>query len=329
MNKTIKYAKAVLLAVLCLSLSLLFVACGEKTQYTVTFDAGAEYSIQSQQITEGEQATRPDDPERFGFKIVKWKNGSTEWDFSSPVTQNVTLVAEWKQYIFVEDGVITECIPNEMPAELTIPGSINTIGEEVFRSCNNLEKVVVSSGVVTLDDMAFFCCNNLTEVTLPDSVTSVGVSAFGMCGKLERAVLSNSLTEISGALFDQCGNLTSITIPDGVTTIGNSAFYNCNKMTSLAIPAGVQNIGDGAFSNCTSLVTFTFGENSQITSIGSNAFWGCSAITSITIPASVTTVGQNAFRFCDKLTINCKALSQPSGWDTAWNSGNRPVNWGV
>jgi len=329
MTRMIKYAKVVLTVVFCLSLSLLFVACGEKTKYTVTFDAGAEYSIESQQITEGKQATRPDDPERFGFKIVKWKNGGSEWDFSSPVTQNVTLVAEWKQFIYVEDGVITNCIPNEVPAELTIPGNVKTIGEEVFRSCNNLEKVIVSSGVVTVEDMAFFCCNNLKNVVLSDSVTTVGVSAFAMCGKLESVILSQSLTEISGALFDQCGNLTSITIPGGVTTIGNSAFYNCNKMTSLAIPAGVKNIGDGAFSTCTSLTTVTFDKNSQLAYIGINAFWSCSSMTSITIPASVTTVGRNAFRFCDKLTINCKALSQPSGWDATWNSYNCPVNWGV
>lgn len=63
--------------------------------------------------------------------------------------------------------------------------------------------------------------------------------------------------------------------------------------------------------------------------IPSYAFHNCSGLTSVTIPDSVTSIDRDAFRGCSKLKIYCEAISKPSGWNGGWNSGNRPVIWGV
>jgi hypothetical protein len=49
----------------------------------------------------------------------------------------------------------------------------------------------------------------------------------------------------------------------------------------------------------------------------------------VIIPDSVTSIGYYAFRDCSNLTIYCEAESQPEGWHSNWNSGNRPVIWGA
>jgi hypothetical protein len=50
-------------------------------------------------------------------------------------------------------------------------------------------------------------------------------------------------------------------------------------------------------------------------------------LTSVVIGDSVTSIGEYAFYQCYKLTIYCKAESQPSGWHAKWNYSNRPVVW--
>lgn len=49
---------------------------------------------------------------------------------------------------------------------------------------------------------------------------------------------------------------------------------------------------------------------------------------SIDIHEGVTYIGPDVFSGCNSLTINCKLKSKPDEWDSAWNSDNRPVNWG-
>ena len=71
--------------------------------YTVTFDsAGGQQTPGQQRITEGRQATRPtSNPSKDGFLFDGWfikdANGKSDvaYDFSQPVTADITLVAHW------------------------------------------------------------------------------------------------------------------------------------------------------------------------------------------------------------------------------------------
>ncbi|MDR1169722.1 MAG: InlB B-repeat-containing protein [Prevotellaceae bacterium] len=62
--------------------------------YTVTF-AGDNISISPQAVNHGDKATKPADPTRTGYSFGGWYNGSSLWDFNSPVTGNLTLAAKW------------------------------------------------------------------------------------------------------------------------------------------------------------------------------------------------------------------------------------------
>ncbi len=178
----------------------------------------------------------------------------------------------------------------------------------------------------TIYEYAFYGCTSLTSVIIPDSVTSIGGNAFYGCTSLTSVTIGNSVTSIGKSAFRSCTSLTSVIIPDSVTSIGGNAFYGCTSLTSVTIGNGVTSIGNSAFHSCTSLTSVEI--PSSVTSLANNAFRNCSSLISIIIPNSVTSIGGDAFNSCTSLTIYCEAESQPSGWDSSWNSSNRLVVWG-
>lgn len=67
------------------------------TKYTVTFDSNGGSTVSSQEIVENEKVIKPTNPTKDGYTFVSWKKGTNNWDFDTKVTENVTLVAEWKK----------------------------------------------------------------------------------------------------------------------------------------------------------------------------------------------------------------------------------------
>ena len=75
--------------------------------YTVTFDAdGGTPAPASQTVAQGAKATEPTAPTKTGYTFGGWYNDSTKYDFSTPVTANLTLKAKWtlKSYTVTFDA---------------------------------------------------------------------------------------------------------------------------------------------------------------------------------------------------------------------------------
>ncbi len=77
---------------------------------------------------------------------------------------------------------------------LTIPGSIKNIEESTFSNCSNLKRVIISDGVKSIGESAFFM-GGLTSITIPKSVTDIHYNAFGKNKKLEISGYKNSYAE--------------------------------------------------------------------------------------------------------------------------------------
>lgn len=68
------------------------------TNYTVTFDVDGDTSkVASQTVESGKLATKPTDPAKEGFTFKGWLLNDVEYDFSTPVTGNITLMASWQE----------------------------------------------------------------------------------------------------------------------------------------------------------------------------------------------------------------------------------------
>lgn len=61
---------------------------------TVTFMNGSSrYALEV--VTSGNKAVAPAEPAKDGYVFVGWYNGDTKYDFTKPLTENITLSAKW------------------------------------------------------------------------------------------------------------------------------------------------------------------------------------------------------------------------------------------
>ena len=71
-------------------------AVWKRDSYTVTFDANGGSEVEAQSIQRGETATRPADPVREGYVFGGWKLEGALYEFNTPATGDITLLASWK-----------------------------------------------------------------------------------------------------------------------------------------------------------------------------------------------------------------------------------------
>ena len=84
-------------ALLTVTENITLVAQWEAKTYTVTFDSNGGSAVSSQSVKYGEKAVKPEtDPSKEGNDFIGWNLDDAAYDFSTPVTENITLVAQWE-----------------------------------------------------------------------------------------------------------------------------------------------------------------------------------------------------------------------------------------
>ena len=79
------------------TLTVEYVFVPETVTHTVTFDTGDGTPVASQTVNHGEQAIDPGTPTRDGYAFTGWLLDGEPYDFTTPVTGDVTLVAGWEK----------------------------------------------------------------------------------------------------------------------------------------------------------------------------------------------------------------------------------------
>ena len=114
---------------------------------------------------------------------------------------------------------------------VTIPDTVEVVGESAFENNQKVQFVVVPKSVKRLDAYVFWGCNNLEEVVLGKGLTAVDEYSFAGCTGLKQITIPDNVQSIDAQAFAGCTNLTDIYIPAAVTSIAEDAFLNCDKVT--------------------------------------------------------------------------------------------------
>ena len=81
--------------------------------------------------------------------------------------------------------------------EVSIPGSVQIIGSDSFRGCDNLESVKLEEGLKTIKEYAFCDCTSLRSVTIPSSVEEIEPGAFNGCSSLQNVTFLGELPDMA------------------------------------------------------------------------------------------------------------------------------------
>lgn len=231
--------------------------------------------------------------------LICYPGGKTETTFTVP--DSVTSI---NAYAFYWNGSIVN---------LTVPGTVKTIGEDAFAGCKKMTSITFGEGITSIGTTAFQQCNSLTSILFPASLVSLGDDMFESCSKLTSIDVAEGSTAFcsdNGVLFSAdktklvafppASPWAAYSIPEGVTTIGKYAFLYSKNLVSVTFPSTLITIESSAFNGCNKLATVELPEG--LVSIDYHAFNSCDALSVVTIPSTCASLGDGVFNWDKHLT---------------------------
>lgn len=199
---------------------------------------------------------------------------------------------------------------------VTLPGGIKTVPWETF-AYSGIESLVLSDGIVSMDELAVDYCDNLTSVVLPSTLEFMDEGAIYACDGIKTIELPSSLRMVGGNPFSCCMNLSEVILAqdnpyfemvDGILYgIEDQSVVCCPAVwpgTEIIIRDGTKIIHKSAF--CWSLNIEAVRIPESVTSIGNYAFQGCQKLKSVNVPDSVNRIGNMVFYKCPNLTLTVR-----------------------
>ena len=214
--------------------------------------------------------------------------------------------------------------------------TVTSIGNEAFRGCTELTKVVVPDGVTHISTSAFEGCTALQQVLLGSSVRYFGTKCFAGCtalnafyiynadykgsdlsttsdifegSSLEQVTLyvymTNYTTFSTHDVWKQFGNIELIDAPENSTFPYQGVYYYLydedGQTYARVMPSPA---GTSMYYGRVTIPEKIYhnGAFYEVRSIADEAFRSCNFLKEVTIPATIREIGSRAFNDCTQLT---------------------------
>ena len=250
----------------------------------------------------------------------------------------------------VEDGVTYEVYPDGtaillegkmsgddvVPAEVLVDGRAHTvvsIAPFACANCPDLTSLTIPGTVESVGDSAFFNCPALKKITLEESSSPLSFGMDVFCIEetegptaLEEVEMNRNI--IDGIPFAGAGNLQSLTLGDWVTEIPNACFNSCGALKHLTLPASCRTIGGGAFSYCTQLSIEVASDNPYLYTTDGVLFQREGNVLlfypyikedeAYTVPEGVEELAENAIAWAPLTRLTLPSTLKEVGWASLW-----------
>ena len=274
---------------------------------TVTFDAQGGCPLQQKTtVGKGSLVAEPGVPSKEGKSLAGWFTDpgcqeATRWEFSNPVTADMTLYAKWIGE--VRDG---DLVYRMRPDGASL--AVAAVDPAGFSGILAIEESHEFDGeILPVKEIAplGFSASQVETVVVPGSVEVIGADAFRLSEKLRSVEFGRggSLTLIASDAFRQCSALEGICIPSSVSKMGRNVFEKCTSLSAVEFEPGssLSVLESSAFSQCSSLETIDLPDH--FSAIGSSAFDRCTSLKTIELPKMLSYIGGAAFARCASLEL--------------------------
>ncbi len=203
-----------------------------------------------------------------------------------------------------ENNVVTYTIHDGVES-----GSANPKG--AFSDNGNLVSLTIPASIQGIGNYAFYGCTALQTITFSDAIKVIGFSAFENCTSLSTVNLgaAANIDTIGERCFKDDRLLATFTVPIKVATICDQAFMGCTAMSNFDFSQTNQNVvlGQEVFRGCTSLQNMTL--PSYLSNVGVGTFKECSNLMTLDFPStfSNSAVPISIFQGCyalKRITMN-------------------------
>ncbi len=154
----------------------------------VTFDSVGGSEVAPQTVAKGTQAVRPEDPAKEGCLFVSWQLNGEDYDFSAPVTEDITLTARWKDLIsyvkrswdgsqVVSETAYVDAVP--VPSNGNMTGGWYYLDGNVTKN-GRVESITGNVNLILTDG----CTLDVKGLYVPPNTTLTVYGQSGETGKL-------------------------------------------------------------------------------------------------------------------------------------------------
>ena len=228
---------------------------------TVTFDTDGGSLIESQQVLTGEKVEKPDDPTKDGYYFDGWYLNGQEFDFSTPIKESITLVAQWTTepnfIILYDNGDENTSVTGGWQSRAWKEESGDTAtAPTLTKGTDKMTIYLTSSGtyrsgvVEVINDIDF---SKYTTLSITYSATtgteSVGTTTANLCvsnrsdtlSKTNRKVLKNIVYTIWSGTQQQTVTETTVEIPLS-SDIGTKDLFFSIRTYRSSVTINIKNI---------------------------------------------------------------------------------------
>ena len=221
---------------------------------------------------------------------------------------------------------------------LTLPDTVETLGEYAFGNINTLNSVNIPEKLTTADRAfagskklnelrnkiegiripdGMFENTGLTTFIVPSGIKEIGKYAFrnnkstaisfdGPQEGFKDVILPVGLTKIDSRTFEST-DIGYYDIPDTVSEIGDGAFRFNPNLKSIKLPSELKALKGYLFEGNKGMKLLVIPD--KVESIDTNAFVNMEGLENVYIPASVTNIGENLIANKDKVTFHVEVGS--------------------
>jgi hypothetical protein len=132
---------------------------------------------------------------------------------------------------------------------MTIPSSVEVIGDDCFYECKSLCEVTFETGskLQRIETLAFRE-TGLKKMTIPSSVEVIGEFCFSSCESLSEVTFERGSKLQRIEKYALCEtDLKKMTIPSSVEVIGKKCFHECRSLCEVTFEGNVLGSAKTAF----------------------------------------------------------------------------------